>query len=802
MMDYTNEIDNAEIVDRGDLDKKKESISIPFDKVRTIFGDNAPKLDDDQLRAVLCEAKYEQVIAGAGTGKTFTAAAKVKYLVEKRKVPAKSILLLSLTNKAVDELVERIQKRYPELKNCRIKTFHGLGYSVVKKSGEKRGLSQRSIKRFIKDFIVKGKVGENTIEDEPRRNFLNLVYVYFSFDSNFPEWIMENIAPDMTDDNQCEEWNFSSDEWAKILKNYSGTASLIELLNRFISLMKVEGIADFDYFDDAAVARVIGDDKKAKERISVFLGIGRSCFNAYENYLEKYSQIDFSDMINKATGILKKANSEGGHCRIEKYDYIIVDEYQDISGQRFDLLKELVTYSNSKQLMVVGDDWQSIYAFAGSKVKLFRDFENMFEDSKGNFEQITINNTRRNPQSLIDIAGNFVMSNEAQIKKELSSKKEKQINNPVMKISHESYDSVWACVEALRQIKKDRENDGRPLDGDILILGRYGNSGRYLCTKPYGAEPAFIQVSEKEDEYGNVSTWLKASDESLAGLGKIVFMTVHSSKGLEADDVIILGMNDGKYGFPCKIEDDPILKLVSTMEEEECVLEYPEERRLFYVALTRSRNRVYLLGGSEMHESVFIPEIREANKGTENLKLRELQFISDEGKSYKEKEEERLAWWKDKERNHQFAEKDDDVSDSFKILNAVWEISSCNGGYSIKEETLKDFLAGNETETVSRKRKWGDSSKSLKELGSFGIFKDNSSAVMALLQKIIDKGFLFKSGFDSPFGDFVRYGKEEIHRWNNSNYDDLKELREYKISGTEEKQQPRITDGYNLDDED
>lgn len=358
---------------------------------------------------------------------------------------------------------------------------------------------------------------------------------------------------------------------------------LITLLSNFINRFKTDNFKAEKWSDFKAVARVQGD-----ERTLLFLDIANQCYYAYEQALKKRNAIDFQDMINNASDVLD--------CKIaanEKlpFDYIFVDEYQDISLQRFDMAEKLSKCCSAK-ILAVGDDWQSIYRFSGSNITLFTDFEKKM----GYADVLYLRATHRNSQELIDIAGSFVMKNDLQKKKELTSSK--TIIDPVLIYSYDDayrkqekegenpfYRLGEAVVEALQDIY-DRFGSSK----SVLLLGRYNFEGGKL-----GKLSKFFTYSIEKKKI----SWNKHPDMP------ITFMTAHSSKGLGFDNVIVLNGKDDVLGFPSKIEEDPVMKLVLADNKE---IDYAEERRLFYVALTRTKNRVYLITPKN-HPSVFIKEI-------------------------------------------------------------------------------------------------------------------------------------------------------------------------------------------------
>lgn len=308
-----------------------------------------------------------------------------------------------------------------------------------------------------------------------------------------------------------------------------------------------------------------------RKRMLGFLTIFEGLLRYYEKTLQKAQAIDFNDMINKATEYVKqdKVNMS--------YRYIIIDEYQDIAYARYALVKA-IKQKTGAGLMAVGDDWQSIYRFAGSDITLFTRFEKFF----GMTEKIYIENTYRNSQQLIDIAGKFVMQNPLQIAKKLKSSK--GVRNPIRIVAYgENIQKAFLYV--LKQIATQTTSQ------QIMVLGR--NSADIQLLQSNTA--FYIEQSNKQ-------IFIRSKDYPAL---TIRFSTVHKSKGLEADEVIILNCKNELLGFPNQLTDDPILDLVMTQGDYYL---HGEERRLFYVALTRTKNHCYLLAPEE-NRSIFIKEL-------------------------------------------------------------------------------------------------------------------------------------------------------------------------------------------------
>ena len=344
----------------------------------------------------------------------------------------------------------------------------------------------------------------------------------------------------------------------------------IKLMSTFLSLFKSNNFQISD-LENMILKNEENKNEFLKSRNNLFLKIFKSFYIFYETTLSSTGQIDFNDMINKSTDIIKL-----GFVPMN-YKYIIIDEYQDISVSRFKLIKALQNYTGAK-VICVGDDWQSIYRFSGSDIDLFTNFEKYFGASKF----LKIEKTYRNSQELIDVASSFVTQNPSQLKKDLKS--DKHIQRP-LKIVTYSQDITQVVENAITDIVVEFGDNK-----EIFLLGRTG----------FDIFPILEDKNKfKFDENSSQLTY------SLFPNLKLTFLTVHKSKGLESDNVIILNMENSLLGFPNRISNDPVLSLVLNDGEN---FPYAEERRLFYVAITRTKNRTYLIA-PENHYSCFLEEL-------------------------------------------------------------------------------------------------------------------------------------------------------------------------------------------------
>ena len=296
-------------------------------------------------------------------------------------------------------------------------------------------------------------------------------------------------------------------------------------------------------------------------------------FERYLEALKQNGQIDFTDAIIWATKLCKTTKPVN-------YRYIIVDEFQDISIDRYHFLKALRDGNPPAKLYCVGDDWQSIYRFSGSDMALF----NHFADYFGATEVNKIETTYRFGEPLVSMSSHFIQRNKAQITKRI-----RPFNTDTKTdLYFYAYERSKYC-EVIGQLVASI-----PVDKSVFLLGRYSFDDYYLSF-------AFQSVNEN----GRFFYFI--------GDKKIEYLTVHKSKGLEADYVILLQCNKDTYGFPSMISDDPVLDYVLTKSDQ---FPYGEERRLFYVAITRAKVQTIVLY-DQRFPSVFVNEFLHPEKVTE-----------------------------------------------------------------------------------------------------------------------------------------------------------------------------------------
>ena len=275
---------------------------------------------------------------------------------------------------------------------------------------------------------------------------------------------------------------------------------------------------------------------------------------AYRQMEDVNNEVDFTDAIIRATELCNN-----GHR--PDYDYILVDEFQDISMDRYRFLQALRRKSPLTKLFCVGDDWQSIYRFAGSDMALFKQFDQFF----GYTKKCLMETTYRFGEPAIAESSKFILANPEQAVKNVHSFK----LDAETKLDFLSTDGREGVVETVKYLA-----DQIPADKEILLLGRYGFDVNIFKNTE-------LAVHDTKDRI--FVTY---------GQRQMNFMTVHQSKGLECDYIILLNCNGGTIGFPSQISDSPVLKYVLS---EPDAYAFSEERRVFYVGITRAKKHTWVL---------------------------------------------------------------------------------------------------------------------------------------------------------------------------------------------------------------
>ena len=288
--------------------------------------------------------------------------------------------------------------------------------------------------------------------------------------------------------------------------------------------------------------------------------------NAYRKMEEEKNEIDFTDAIIQATELCN-----GGHR--PDYDYILVDEFQDISMDRYRFLQALRRKGPLTKLFCVGDDWQSIYRFAGSDMALFKQFEKYF----GYTKKCLMETTYRFGEPAVADSSRFILANPEQAVKSVHPFR----NDAETKLDFLSTGGLDSVVNTVKYIA-----DQIPADKDLLLLGRYRFDVNVFKNTDLvihdTKDRVFVTYGERQ----------------------MNFLTVHQSKGLECDYSILLNCNGGTIGFPSQISDSPVLKYVLSEPDSYA---FSEERRIFYVGITRAKKHTWVLYDTN-NPSLFVKE--------------------------------------------------------------------------------------------------------------------------------------------------------------------------------------------------
>ncbi|MFI3261214.1 MAG: UvrD-helicase domain-containing protein, partial [bacterium] len=547
-------------------------------------------LDDDQRRVVLTNDSHLLVVAGAGSGKTTTMLAKIKYLVEKCNVKPEEILMISYTNAVVDELKEKLNKKMGI--QCNISTFHMLGQDIIKKYtddftmvDDKKDFPLDILSLILERDYFCNKTKLNKFMDFfGDKLFMNKGETHNLFkknclEKNFITLINKNLIDECIEKSDYEKEIFSNMTRMEKCKKYLFLEKKDKIQLFYRNIIKV-------IYSKSLTSQIPLDSinsNKFNERDKMLLEIALKFSFEYNRQKTERGLIDVDDLIIKSNVLLLENPSVVK--KNVKYKYIIIDEFQDISPIRFDLIKNLSTLLNAK-VIAVGDDWQSIYGFSGSDISLFLNFNEYYNNSK----VLKIENTYRNSQQLINVAGRFVQKNPHQISKNLKSNK--IISNPIIAYNINNYDfddeqeavndALEKCIIDIIKRRNLKSNDSI----EIAILCKFRFEYNH-----FKDNELFIKKS-------NIVTYNKCPQI------KIILHTVHSSKGLGFDEVILFNIKKDNYGFPSSIQNEKLIEYFSKEDE----YYHAEERRLFYVACTRTRNRLYML--KPQYPSIFYEEIK------------------------------------------------------------------------------------------------------------------------------------------------------------------------------------------------
>ena len=633
-------------LERRDKNRFRELVDIPAEIT----------LSEEQVIAATSHAKETLVVAGAGSGKTFVLVGRAKYLVGSERTTEDKILMLAYNKDAAEELSRRTKASGISVT---AQTFHGFGNSVIKAPGERTGVAfgdsgevskflahqlkheldeeskNRLAKYFSQDLVpyrdfdefeslneyaayVRATIPRTLMDEQVKShgewliaNFLFSNSISYSYESLYEEgksskdrhkpdfsiwdqgkqpiWIeyfgtdrSDSVAPGISKEGYLDGIKWKKEVHARnstiLIELYYYDLKEGNLLTKLESALRQNGVKlkPKSAHEILKQANEIGYDSRflkvceqflghvranrlspaelnqlasAQERDKTFVGVFNQFLSAYESELLRLKLPDYAELIHGAADAIGNSEYEFG------FTHVLVDEFQDISSDRNRLIDSMKIANPKLEVTCVGDDWQSIYRFSGSDVSIMR------EASKPKMirKRVDLTASYRLPQEIADISRSFVLKNPLQLEKNVHSKSD--LNLPGKVVTHwdmEQKENEQNLSRVIEQIGADSQDPSKSL----RVLARYVNN---LPTKKF---------VEKIWE------------------GPVDVSSIHAAKGLEADYVIVMDMIQDFRGFPSTIEDDPVMRLV--MPEKD-LHQHGEERRLFYVALTRARRETHLI---------------------------------------------------------------------------------------------------------------------------------------------------------------------------------------------------------------
>ena len=634
-------------------------------------------LTDEQARAIATDEDTTLVLAGAGTGKTSVIVGKLAYLVCNQDVSPDEILVVAYNSRAAAEIRDRLPV---ELAGAAVSTFHAFGYRVITECGGAPTISEladddyklrKAIDAILDELLEDPQQSDTVIkfilynrapwrsafdfntqaeyeayvhsvelrtlagdkaksfEELTIANYLTEHGVEFRYEASYrfptatqqhrqyrPDFFLpahniyiEHFALDEQGQSPPGWLGYAEGvSWKRDTHNQNGT-TLIEtcswqheldtllptLRNRLEALgvrfepipretliqqlcgQKISWLSKLlvAFLNQVKTSNLSGEklgerarmrgDRQRNER---FLDVFEQVLVRYEQALEDEQALDFHDLINLAERYVREGVWKS------PYRYVLVDEYQDISAGRMRLLKALrrrnVTY------FLVGDDWQSIYRFAGSDIRLVQGCG----DHLGHVQERTLSQTFRFADGILNPSSEFIQRNTEQTQRPLRSESDGKDSGITVVFNGRPEEGLALALQEI-------EREAAAKRQTVLVLGRFN----------------FSQDKLKALQWSN----------SL----QVAFSTVHRAKGKEADYVIILDLRDGWFGFPARIEDDPLLDLVLPPVSGD-TYPFAEERRLFYVAITRARNGAWLIS-DKFNPSTFVMELTRESGGLRQL---------------------------------------------------------------------------------------------------------------------------------------------------------------------------------------
>lgn len=615
------------------------------------FFDNieSQPLSSPQRKACVTNEDHTLVVAGAGTGKTSTLIGKAGYLLKAGLAQPENILMLAFGKKAAREMAERIAERLPESGDkLKATTFHAFGNRIVAQSvGVKRSLTRFAEQNNeLRQFIEATLEAEISLSDDYKTQLVKYFVCYstpgrceydFNAIEEYHEFLQSCRLITLTG-----QWVKSVGELrvANYLYLYSvpfayeanyevntatierrqykpdfylpGSKTYIEYLGVDREMRTAPFVNQAAYLEGLAWKRKL--HQQHKTRLEELYSYQLSEGTLEENILDLLNRVEEPQHLRDTDTLLDELKSSGsspwqGFIDLmlrflslfkegqfhHRYDYVLVDEFQDLSGGRGKLLKALLATRDNMRLFAVGDDWQAIYRFNGSDLRFFTRFDHQFSPAK----MLPLDKSYRFNNRIHELSSTFVTRNPAQLKKEITT--HVQVEHAAVQLLdiQEKISTINLADRNQRKAEAYRQQIKR-------ALARCHN--RELRLNSTRRAPVMLIGRYRLENMRDLKELDLKALMSEFPLLDIQYQTAHASKGLEANYVLLLGLEKGS--FPSAKENDELIDLL--LPEQEPYL-FAEERRLFYVAVTRARHYVFMIFDSQ-NTSAFVEEIAKMGK--------------------------------------------------------------------------------------------------------------------------------------------------------------------------------------------
>ncbi|MBI5466421.1 MAG: UvrD-helicase domain-containing protein [Candidatus Kerfeldbacteria bacterium] len=345
-------------------------------------------LNAEQREAVTHGAEPLLIVAGAGTGKTTVITRRIAWLIDQGLAKPEEILALTFTDKAAQEMEERVDKLLPlGYVNVPISTFHAWGERVLKDWGLEIGVPG--------DFRVLTQTEQWMLMRNHLDEFALDYYRPLGNPARFIHALVQHFSRAKDEEVYPEDYL----KFTESMKLNTGASEFLK--KRRVARNESRGTKKSKKQKDLVVDNDLIDDSESE---SLRLDEVARAYHLYQKLLLADGSLDFGDLINYTVRLFRTRPAVAEHFR-KLYKYILVDEFQDTNYAQYELLKLLAQPANN--LTVVGDDDQSVYKFRGASISNILEFKQDYPQSK----EIFLTKNYRSYQNILDTAYEFIQLN-------------------------------------------------------------------------------------------------------------------------------------------------------------------------------------------------------------------------------------------------------------------------------------------------------------------------------------------------------------------------------------------------------